>query len=188
MVSEDKIVLDLDHALLVIRVVFFGKKEELRLNGGLIVILLLILNEFHSDHGLRFVVETFQDLSEGALANLFNYLESKAYLVILGDSIIAVGIIVAIVDDSFGLGWVDLVFIRGEIEYFFKFLDLGGLSLGQKLGIGFLGLRGCDRVLNTVLTGLAHILDSQLLALGGLRNNLTMFLLRGGGLLTAISR
>jgi len=59
MVPEDKVVLYLDHALLVLGVVLLREEEEFGLNGRLVVVLLLILNKFHSDHLLRLVVEAF---------------------------------------------------------------------------------------------------------------------------------
>jgi hypothetical protein len=73
------------------------------------------------------VVETFQDLTESALADLLNDLESEAYLIILRYPVVAVSVIVAVVNNSFGLGGVDLVLIRGKVEYFFKFLNFGDL-------------------------------------------------------------
>lgn len=74
------------------------------------------------------MVETFQDLTESALADLLNYLEPEADLVILRYPVVAVSVIVAVVNDSLGLGGVDLVLIRGKVEYFFKFLNFGDLG------------------------------------------------------------
>ena len=74
------------------------------------------------------MVEAFEDLAEGALANLLDDLEPEANLVILRDPVVAVSVIVAVVDDPLGLGGVDLVLIGGQVEYFFKFLNLGGLG------------------------------------------------------------
>ena len=128
MVPEDKVVLDLDHALLILGVVLLREEEEFRLNGRLVVVLLLILNEFHSHNLLRLVVETFEDLAESALANLLDNLEPEANLVILRDPVVAVSVIVAVVDDPLGLGGVDLVLVGGEVEYFFELLNLGGLG------------------------------------------------------------
>ena len=128
MVPEDKVVLYLNHALLVLGVVLLREMEEFGLNGRLVIVLLLILNEFHSHHLLRLVVETFEDLAESALANLLNDLEPEANLVILRDPVVAVSVIVAVVDDPLGLGGVDLVLVGGEVEYFFELLNLGGLG------------------------------------------------------------
>lgn len=128
MVPENKVVLNLDDTLLVLGVILLGKKKEFGFNGRLIVVLFLILNKFHSDHLLGLVVETFQDLTESALANLLNDLKSEAYLVILRDPVVAVSVIVAVVNDPLGLGGVDLVLVRGKVEYFFEFLNLGDLG------------------------------------------------------------
>jgi len=57
------------------------------------------------------VVETFEDLAEGALAYLLDDLEPEANLVILRDPVVAVSIIVAVVNDPLGLGGVDLVLV-----------------------------------------------------------------------------
>lgn len=128
MVPEDKVVLYLDHALLVLGVVLLREEEEFGLNGRLVVVLLLILYKFHSHHLLGLVVETFEDLAEGALANLLDNLEPEANLVILRDPVVAVSVIVAVVNDPLGLGRVDLVLVGGEVEYFLEFLNLGGLG------------------------------------------------------------
>ncbi len=125
MVPEHKVVLNLDDTLLVIGVILLCKKKEFGFNCCLIVVLLLILNKFHSDHLLGLVVETFQDLTESALANLLNDLEPEAYLVILRNPVVAISVIVAVVNDSLCLGRMDLVLIRGKVEYFFEFLNLG---------------------------------------------------------------
>lgn len=127
MVSENKVVLYLNDALLVFRVILFDQQKKLGLNGSLVIVLLLILNEFHSHHLLCFVVETFQDLAKSALPNLLNNLESEANLVVLGDPIVSVGVIIAVVDDSLGLGRVDLVLVRGQVVDLLKLLDFGGL-------------------------------------------------------------
>lgn len=74
------------------------------------------------------MIETFKDLTESALADLLNNLEPEAYLVILRYPVVTVSVIVAIVNDSLGLTWVDLVLIRGKIEYFFEFLSFSHLS------------------------------------------------------------
>lgn len=113
MVPEHKVVLNLNDTLLVLGVVLLGKKKEFGFNGRLIIVLFLILNKFHSDHLFGLVVETFQDLTESALADLFDDLEPEAYLVILRYPVVAVSIIVAVVNDPLGLGGVDLVLIRG---------------------------------------------------------------------------
>ena len=74
------------------------------------------------------MIETFKDLTESALADLLNNLEPEAYLVILRYPVVTVSVIVAIVNDSLGLTWVDLVLIRGKIEYFLEFLSFSHLS------------------------------------------------------------
>ena len=74
------------------------------------------------------MVETFEDLAESALANLLDNLEPEANLVILRDSVVAISVIVAVVDDPLGFGGVDLVLVGGEVEYFFELLNLGGLG------------------------------------------------------------
>lgn len=83
MVPEYEVVLYLNDALLVLGVVLLDQQEEFSLNRGLIVVLLLILDEFHGDHGLRFVIETLEHLTESTLADLLYDLETEAYLVIL---------------------------------------------------------------------------------------------------------
>jgi hypothetical protein len=128
MVPEDKVVLYLDHAVLVLGVVLLREEEEFGLNGRLVIVLLLILNKFHCHHLFGLVVETFEDLAESALANLLDDLEPEANLVILRDPVVAVSVIVVVVDDPLGLGGVDLVLVGCEVEYFFEFLNLSCLG------------------------------------------------------------
>ena len=67
------------------------------------------------------MIETFQNLPESSLPDLLNNLKSEADLVILRDSIVAIGIIIAIVNNTFGFSWMNFKFILGEIVDFFKF-------------------------------------------------------------------
>ena len=73
------------------------------------------------------MIETFQNLPKSSLADLFDYLEPKSYLVILRYPIVPISIIIAIVNNSLSFSRVYLVLIGGKIEYFFKFLYLGDL-------------------------------------------------------------
>jgi hypothetical protein len=75
------------------------------------------------------VVEAFQDLAEGTLAYLFYDLESETYLVIFRNPVVTICIIVAVINYSFSFGRMNLEFIGGKIEYFFKFLYLGYFCL-----------------------------------------------------------
>ena len=85
------------------------------------------------------MIETFQDLTESTLSYLFYDLETETNLVILWNPIVTISIIIAVIDDSFSFGGMNLEFIRGKIVYFFKFLNLGDLSLSKELGIVFGG-------------------------------------------------
>lgn len=85
------------------------------------------------------MIETFQDLTESTLSYLFYDLETETYLVILWNPIVTISIIITVIDDSFSFGGMNLEFIGGKIVYFFKFLNLGDLSLSKELGIVFGG-------------------------------------------------
>jgi hypothetical protein len=110
-VPEHEIVLDFDNTLLILSVILLDKKKQFCFNCRLIIIFLLILNEFHSDHLLCLVIETFQDLTECTLADLFNNLEAEPYLVILRDPIVTIGIIVAVINDPLSLCGMNFEFI-----------------------------------------------------------------------------
>lgn len=75
------------------------------------------------------MVMALEHLSEGTLPNLLNDLETEAYLVVFGDSIVSISIIIAIVDYAFGLACVDLVLVRREIVDLFELCDLLHLRL-----------------------------------------------------------
>jgi hypothetical protein len=131
------------------------------------------------------VIKALENLSESALANLFDYLEAEPNLIILRYAIVPVGVIIAVVNDPLSLGRVYLELVRCKIEYFFEFLYLRDLGLSQELTVALGGLCGCNRVLDAAVPGLAHVLDSELLPLGCLGYDLTLLL--GRSLLTAIS-
>lgn len=57
------------------------------------------------------MVEALEDLAKGAFADLFDNLEAEADLVVLGYAVVAVAVVVAVVDDAFGLGGVYLELI-----------------------------------------------------------------------------
>ena len=88
------------------------------------------------------MIEALEDLSESALANLFDYLEAEPNLIILRYAIVPVGVIIAVVNDPLSLGRVYLELVRCKIEYFFEFLDLRDLGLSQELTVGLGGLCG----------------------------------------------
>lgn len=58
MVTEDKVILDLDNTFFSLRVVFFYKEKKLCLYCGLIVILLLVFHKLHRNKLLGLVVNT----------------------------------------------------------------------------------------------------------------------------------
>lgn len=57
------------------------------------------------------MVKALEDLSKCTLANLLNDLEAEADLVVLGDTVVAVAIIIAIINYPLGLGRMYLEFI-----------------------------------------------------------------------------
>lgn len=176
-VPEHKVILNLYHALLVLWVVLLYQQQQFSLNCRLVVVLLLILNEFHSDHLLCLVVETLEDLSESALPDLFYDLEPEANLIILRYPVVAISIIISVINDSLSLSRVYLVLIRGKIEYLLELEYLRGLGLREELRVALGSLRRTYGVLDPVISGLTHVLHRQLLPLRGLGYNLTVLLL-----------
>lgn len=57
------------------------------------------------------MVKALEDLSKCTFANLFYDLEAEADLVVLGDTVVAIAIIIAIINYPLGLGGMYLEFI-----------------------------------------------------------------------------
>jgi len=133
MVSEDKIVVDLDYALFIFCVVFLDQEKQFGLNCRLVVVFLLILDKLHRYQLLGLVIEAFKHLTKGTFSDLLNDLKPEANLVVLRNSIVAVAIVIAVVNDTFGLAWVNLKVVLSEIEDFFELCHLLHLGLSQEL-------------------------------------------------------
>ena len=59
------------------------------------------------------MVIALENLSESAFTNLFDDLEAESDLIVLGNAVIAVAVIVAVVDYPLGLGRMDLELVGG---------------------------------------------------------------------------
>jgi hypothetical protein len=127
-VPENEVVLDFYHALFVLRVVLLREEQQLRFNGCLVVVLLLVLDKLHGHKLLGLVIEALEHLAESTLSNLLDDLEAEANLIVLRDSVITVLVVVAIVHDALSFRWVDFVLIGSQVE---DFLELAYLLLLQ---------------------------------------------------------
>ena len=111
MVPEDEIVLNLNDAFFVLRVVLFREEQKFGFHCCLVIVLLLVFDKLHCHSLLGFMIKAFEDLAKSAFTDLLYNLESKPYLIAFRDPVVAVCIIVAVVHDPLSLGWVNLVFI-----------------------------------------------------------------------------
>lgn len=100
MVSPDEVILELDHTLDRIWIVFLEQKEQLGFHSSLIVVLLLVLDHLDRHHFARFVVLAFEHLAKRTLSDEFNILKSVADLITRNDAIVAFVVVEAIVDES----------------------------------------------------------------------------------------
>ena len=110
-VPEDEVVLDLDEALPLLRVVLLQQQQQFGLDCRLVVVLLLVLDELHRHQLLQLVVEALQHLAEGALANHLNYLEPKGNLVVGLHAVVPFVVVKSIVLNTLHLRRVNLVLL-----------------------------------------------------------------------------
>ena len=132
-VSEDEVVAQLDHSLDVVRITLLQQEQQLRLDGCLIVILLLVLDQFDRYELLVLVVEAFDDLAEGTLSNDLDELEPERNVVALLDPVVAFLVVEAVVDESLHVARLDLEFVFTEVVDLVILLDFLFLEGGQVL-------------------------------------------------------
>ena len=95
MLSEDYIVVQVNHIHYVFRVVFFQELEDFELNASLVVVLLLILDDLNGHISADFVIEAFYRSAERALTKEALDLIAEADMVIYDDLVVALIVIVA---------------------------------------------------------------------------------------------
>ena len=100
MISENKVITQLDNSFDIVRITLLEKKEQLGLNRSLVVVFLLILDELDSHQLFILVVEAFNNLSESSFSYNFNELESESNMVSLLDTIVTFFVIKSVVDQS----------------------------------------------------------------------------------------
>ena len=98
MVPPHEVVLEFDYALDLVGIVLFQEKEELCLDSGLIVVLLLVLNHLNCYHLSSFVILAFEYLAKCALADKLNEFESVTDLVSGNYSIVALIVVKAVIN------------------------------------------------------------------------------------------
>jgi len=182
-VPEHKVVLDLDHMLLLLIIVLPDHQQQLRLHCRLVVILFLVLDELHG-HQLSFlVVEAFEDLPESSLPDELQDLEPEPNLVSADYFVVALTVVKAIVDEPLGLSGVDLAVLVGQVVDLLELSHLLFLHRAQVLllvlGLGLLGGDGEDHLLVPGLALQPHFLDCELLPFWSLFNDVVGLQLRG---------
>lgn len=123
MVPPHEVVLELNNSFSAVGVVLFQKKEQLGFNGCLIIVLLLVLDHLDRDVLTFLVISAPYDLSEGALADELAHFKSVADLVTTDDSVVPLGIVKSVVDQSLFLRGLVLLVWLGNVPDFFIFLD-----------------------------------------------------------------
>ena len=97
MLAEDNVVVKMNHIHNVFRVVLLQELENLELNAGLVVVLLLVLDYLDGDLNTLLMVPTFEGRAERTFAEeRFNF-KSVAYVIVRNNFIIALLIIVTVV-------------------------------------------------------------------------------------------
>jgi len=124
MVSPHEVVLKLNNALNVFWVVLLEQQQQFGFHGRLVVVFLLILNKLDGNLVAVFVIYTFDDLPEGALANQLNVLEAVRYLISINYSIIPFLVVKTVINQSFQFSGLVLLVIRGQVVNVLEFLYL----------------------------------------------------------------
>lgn len=136
----------------------------------MVVVFFLVLYHFDGHHLARLVVLALQHLSESTLANQLYLLEAVPYLVTRDDSIVALVIVEAVINEPLKFSGLVLLILLSEIVDFFVLSHLcllvdGKVILGLREGLQALARDGeGDR-----WTGRAH-LHRQLVTLRHLRD------------------
>jgi len=133
MVSENKVVTELDYSFNIVRITLLQKKEQLGLNCSLVVVFLLILDEFNSHQLFILVVKTFNNLSKSSFSYNFNELESESNMVSLLNTIVAFFVIESVVDQSFHITCFYFVFILTKIVQLIIFVNFCLFEISQVL-------------------------------------------------------
>jgi len=103
MVAPNEVVCEFDDALVILRIVLLEQKQKFRFDRRLIVVLLLVLDDFDCDLLLRLVVQAANHITESTLAYyLFNFV-AVADLVPALKSVVALIIVKTVVYESFQL-------------------------------------------------------------------------------------
>ena len=134
MLSEDYIIVQVNHVHDVLWVVFLEELKNFELNTRLIVVLLLILDDFNRHIYAIFVVEAFQCCAKRALSKEALYFKPVSDVVISDDLVVTFVIIVAVVVLLLG---ATLSFLGGRCTYeiYFRVVeDLLLLIFSQLVG------------------------------------------------------
>ena len=119
---------------------------------------------------LVLVIKAFDHLAEGALTDDLDQLEAVSDMVSLLNTVVALLVVEAVVDESLELRRPDFAGILRKKVELVVFVDLGPLKVGQVL-LGhplLLGDGGIDGKLEALPSG---IIDCELVPLRGLRDD-----------------
>lgn len=163
MVPKNEVITELYNSLHVIWVAFFQQKEQFGFDCCLVVIFLLVLDQFDGDKLFVFVVQALDDLPEGSLANNFNQLESECDVVTFLDSVIAFFVIKSVVNESLHITCLNLEFILAQVIQLVILFNFCSLEVRQVLvgNIICFGLTWSDRELNLHI---GRLVDCQLIS------------------------
>ena len=82
MLPEHAVVLDPNDIICVVRVIFLKMQQYFQLHSRLVLELLLVSDNLDRNNFSSFVIDTFESLPEGALAQKVDDLESIGYLIL----------------------------------------------------------------------------------------------------------
>ena len=132
-VAPDEVIVQLDHSLHVVWVLFPQAQKKLGLYGGLIVVFLLVFDYFDGDLLRTFVVHTSDHIAESAFANYVLNLVPIANVVALNVPVVALLVVKSIVHESFQLRWLVLLAGVRDEPNVVKVFDLCPFEIGQVL-------------------------------------------------------
>ena len=133
MVSEYKVVSQLNHSFDVVRIAFLEKEEELCFDCCLVVVLLLVLYKLDGNQLLMLVVHALDDLSESSLSNHLNELVSVSNMVLLLYPVVPFVIVITIINQPLQLGRLYLHLVLAEVKQLLILVNLCFLEVSQVL-------------------------------------------------------
>ena len=132
-VAPDKVIIKLDDSLHVVRVLLPQIQKKLGFNCGLVIVLLLVFDDFYRDLLLTLVVHASDHVAESSLAYHFFNFVPIADLVALYVPVVTFLIVKSVIHKPLQLRGLVLLTGASDEPHVFKVLDLCSFVIGQEL-------------------------------------------------------